>query len=176
MRLLTSWWVLCAAGIVSALLLNVAPLADAQTTVGGHIGLLVPWVTHAGGDTTSVFDSYSIGMPFGITVKGQGPLFVDFEFVPAVNQTPHGTTLTVDPGILYSLPKGFTVGLRAAFDFDPSRVGFIPLVNKGWKLHNQTGFFKKVFVEADVPIKFSRPPGGPATNPVTFATQFGLAF
>ena len=149
---------------------------QAQTTVGGHIGFLVPWVTRAGGETTSVFDSYSLGLPFGVSVQGQGRMFVDFEFIPTVNQSPHETTLTVDPGILYKLDHGFTVGLRAAFDVNSSRVGFVPLVNKSWKLRNQIGIFKTVFAEVDVPVKFSRPPGGAATNPVTFATQFGFGF
>jgi hypothetical protein len=35
-------------------------------------------------------------------------MFVDFEFIPTVNQTPHETTRTVDPGILYRLNHGFT--------------------------------------------------------------------
>jgi hypothetical protein len=156
--------------------------AHAQTTVGGHVGVLVPWITWAGGEngqTTTVFDYWSIGLPFGVTVRGQSRVFVDFEFVPAVTQIPHlthETTLTVDPGVLYRLDHGFTIGLRAAFDIDSSRVGFIPLVNKSWKLSNQNGFFKTFFAELDLPVKFSRPPGGPATNPVTLATQFGFGF
>jgi hypothetical protein len=148
----------------------------AQATLGGHVGFLVPWLTHAGGETTSVFDSYSFGLPFGVSVQGQGRMFVDFEFIPTVNQSPHETTLTVDPGILYKLNHGFTVGLRATFDINSSRVGFVPLVNKSWKLRNQIGIFKTVFAEVDVPVNFSRPQGGPATNPVTFATQFGFGF
>jgi hypothetical protein len=153
-----------------------APVASAQTTVGGHIGLLVPWVTHAGGSTTNVFDSYSLGLPFGITVKGTGRMFVDFEFIPTMSQNPRATTLTVDPGILWRLNHGFTVGLRGVFDVNTSQGGFVPLVNKSWTLRHGTGFFKTFFAEIDVPVKFSRPPGGPATNPVTFATQFGFGF
>lgn len=153
--------------------------ALAQTSVGGHIGVLVPWVTWQGGQTTTVFDYYSIGMPFGVTVRGQSRVFVDFEFIPTVSQVPHQThetTLTVDPGVLYKLDHGFTVGLRAAFDINSSRVGFVPLVNKSWKLTKGDGFFKTFFAEVDLPLKFSRPPGGPATNPFTIATQFGLGF
>lgn len=176
MRMPISWRVSCVAIIAVLLLAVAAQPACAQTTVGGHIGILVPWVTHSGGATTTVFDSYSIGMPFGVTIKGQSRFFVDFEFIPTVNQTPHETTLTVDPGVLCGLGHGFTVGLRAAFDVNSSRVGFVPLVNKSWGLRHQTGFFKTVFAEIDVPVKFSRPPGGPATNPVTFATQFGFGF
>jgi hypothetical protein len=149
----------------------------AQATVGGHLGFLVPWVTWEGGQTNTVFDSYSFGMPFGINVGAQGHrMSVDFEFIPTVSQSPHETTLTVDPGVLYKLDHGYTVGLRAAFDIDASRVGVVPLLNKSWKLREPIGVFKAVYAEIDVPVKFSRPPGGPATNPVTFATQFGFAF
>jgi hypothetical protein len=170
------WRILLLIGIVVVLLLGTAPLAKAQTTVGGHIGFLVPWVTRAGGENTTVFDSYSLGLPFGITVKGQGRFFVDFEFIPTVHQTPRETTLTVDPGILYRVGRGFTVGLRATFDVNSPRVGFVPLLNKSWKLGTGTNFFKTFFAEIDVPVTFSRPTGGPATNPTTFATQFGFGF
>jgi hypothetical protein len=36
--------------------------------------------------------------------------------------------------------------------------------------------FKAYFVEADLPVRFSRPVGAPATNAVTFAMYFGVAF
>ena len=176
MRRATVWRLRFFVVVAVALQAAAGAAVHAQTTVGGHIGILVPWITRAGGQNSTVFDSYSIGMPFGISIKGQGRMFVDFEFIPTVSQTPHQTTLTVDPGVLYSLNHGITVGLRAAFDVNSSRVGFVPLVNKSWKLRNDIGVFKTFFAEIDVPVKFSRPPGGPATNPVTFATQFGFGF
>jgi len=115
-------------------------------------------------------------MPFGISIKGQGRLFVDFEFIPTVSQTPHQTTLTVDPGLLCHVGRGFTVGLRATFNVNTPQIGFVPLVNKSWTLRDGTGFFKTFFVEMDIPVTFSRPTGGPATNPTTLATQFGFGF
>jgi hypothetical protein len=169
-------WVQCFLVMAIALLVVSPQSLHAQATVGGHLGFLVPWLTRSAGQTTTVFDSYSFGMPFGVSVQGQGRMFVDFEFIPTVSQTPHETTLTVDPGVLYKISHGFTVGLRAAFDINSSRVGFVPLVNKSWKFRNQVGVFKAFFFEVDVPVKFSRPAGGPATNPVTLATQLGFAF
>jgi hypothetical protein len=173
----------CFAVITVALQIAAGAAAHAQTTVGGHIGIGIPWVTWAGGpngETTNVFKSYTINVPFGVTIQGQGPVFVDFEFVPGVNQgPPHNTALTVDPGILYKLGHGFTFGMRAAFDVNTSRVGFIPLLNKSWPLHSQPSqksFFKTFFVELDVPVKFNRPPGERATNPVSLATQVGFGF
>jgi hypothetical protein len=36
--------------------------------------------------------------------------------------------------------------------------------------------FKAYFVEADLLVRFSRPVNAPATNAITFASQFGVAF
>jgi hypothetical protein len=49
------------------------------------------------------------------------------------------------------------------------------LVNKGWPI-TKPGLFKAYFVEADLPVRFDRPTGGPATTPVTFAMHFGVGF
>ncbi|HEY6251337.1 MAG TPA: hypothetical protein VI685_15375 [Candidatus Angelobacter sp.] len=155
---------------------SMAVPANAQITVGGHVGFVIPWVTHANGNTNTVFDNFAIGFPFGVTFKGQGRFAVDFEFVPSISTNPHEVTLTVDPGILWRLEHGFTTGVRIAFDVNSSRIGFIPLLNKSWKFKDQSHFFKAYFVEADLPVKFDRPTGGPATNSVTFATHFGLGF
>ena len=63
--------VICLAAFVAVFLSVATPSASAQTTVGGHIGILVPWVTRAGGNNTTVFDTFSLGLPFGISVKGK---------------------------------------------------------------------------------------------------------
>jgi hypothetical protein len=57
-----------------------------------------------------------------------------------------------------------------------SQFGFTPILNKSWQIKREGSFFKTYFVEADVPVRFNRPPGGPSTNPVTFAIHFGLGF
>ncbi|HWZ50686.1 MAG TPA: hypothetical protein VNW54_04400, partial [Granulicella sp.] len=49
--------------------------------LGGHIGLLFPLVTNAGGQTTTLSDQLSIGMPMGITLKGSGRTAFDLELV-----------------------------------------------------------------------------------------------
>ena len=167
---------LYSAAILLMALVCIAVPAHAQITVGGHVGFVIPWVTHANGNTTTQFDAYNIGFPVGVTFKGQGHFAVDLEMVPFVGQKPHETTLVVDPGILYSLEHGITLGIRAAFSVNSPQVGFIPLINKSWKFKDQSRFFKAYFVEADFPVQFSRPTGGPATNSITFATHFGLGF
>jgi hypothetical protein len=148
--------------------------AVAEDTLGGHVGVVFPLVTHAGGNTTSLSDIFTIGLPIGVTVKGPGRLAVDFEIVPTVQDSPRSVNLRVDPGLLVKLGHGFTYGTRLAFDINSSQFGFVPLINKSWPIKNN--FFKAYFVEADVPILFNRPPGGEATNPVTFAIHLGVGF
>jgi hypothetical protein len=153
-----------------------AASANAQITVGGHVGFVIPWVTRAGGTTTTIADRFQIGFPIGVTFKGQGHLALDLEMVPSIASNPQTVSLTVDPGAVWSLSHGFAVGMRMAFDVNSSQFGFIPLVNKGWDFKEPKGIFKRYFVEVDLPFKFNRPPGGPSTNPFTFATHFGLGF
>jgi hypothetical protein len=148
--------------------------ASAQDRLGGHVGFVLPLVTHAGGQTTTLGDNYSMGFPMGITVKGSGRLAFDMEFVPSVQNSPRQVSLTVHPGLVAGVGHGFSVGMRAAFDINSSQLGFTPLVNKSWPIEN--GFFKAYFVEAVVPVRFNRPAGGPNTNPVTFGLHFGLGF
>jgi hypothetical protein len=75
------------------------------TTLGGHIGYVLPMVTHSGGQTTNdLTDAFAVG----ITVTGSGRLAFDLEFVPQINtQKPRLTTLTVHPGLIYGLGHGF---------------------------------------------------------------------
>ncbi len=146
-------------------------------TVGGHIGFLLPLVTRSGGQTVSnLTEQFAVGFPVGITVKGTGRMAFDLEFVPQINTNPRQTTLTVHPGLIYSLGHGFGVGGRLAFVVDNPTWGFTPLVNKSWHIKHNNSLFKAYFVEADLPVRFSRPVGAPATNAVTFAMHFGVAF
>jgi hypothetical protein len=150
--------------------------AAAQGRIGGHVGFVLPLVTHAGGQTTNLGDNFTVGFPMGITVKGGGRLSFDMELVPSVQNSPRQVSLTVHPGLVAGVGHGFAVGMRAAFDVNSSQVGFTPLVNKSWPIESKSNFFKAYFVEADLPVRFNRPPGGPNTNPVTFALHFGVGF
>jgi hypothetical protein len=155
-------------------------LAQAQEdlTVGGHIGFVLPLVTRSGGQTiNNLADQFSIGFPLGITVKGSGRMAFDFEVDPFINTAaPRLTTLTVHPGLVWSLGHGWGVGARLAFDVNSASWGFTPLVNHSWPLKSNHGFFKTYFIEGDLPVRFNRPVGGPATDPVQLAVHFGLGF
>ncbi|HLJ30554.1 MAG TPA: hypothetical protein VKY85_27870 [Candidatus Angelobacter sp.] len=163
-----------AAGAIFAL--NLTAVAKAQDNIGGHIGFVIPWATHADGQTTTIFDNYTFGFPIGVTFKGTEHMNIDLEMIPFISQKPKQVTLTVDPGIVWSVSHGVGVGIRTAFNVNSSSWGFIPLVNKTWKFKQPVGLFKAYFAEVDLPIQFSRPTGGIATNSVTFATHFGLGF
>lgn len=165
----------CKTTVVAILSMFAVPLAKAQT-IGGHVGFVLPLVTTAGGQTTTLADNFSIGFPFGITVKGKGRGAFDMEFVPSIQDSPRKVSLTVHPGGVWSIGHGYAVGMRLAFDVNSSQFGFTPLLNKSWPIQSENGFFKAYFVEADLPVRFDRPTGGPATNPVTFAMHFGLGF
>jgi len=98
----------------------------------------------------------------------------DLELVPAIQDSPRNVTLTVHPGLIWNLGHNFGAGARLAFDVNSSQFGFTPLVNKSWPIKEH--YFKAYFVEAVLPVRFNRPPGGLSTNPVTFGIHFGVAF
>jgi hypothetical protein len=169
--------------VLATALAGSAPRAQAQEQeqkgprLGGHIGFVLPLVTDSSGNVNNLADAPAVGFPVGITVKGSGRLAFDLEFVPQINTTGQRlTSLTVHPGLIYGLGHGWAVGGRVAFDVNNPTWGFTPLVNKSWPIKRRNSFFKAYFVEADLPVRFSRPVNAPATNAVTFATHFGVSF
>jgi hypothetical protein len=155
-------------------LASAVPGARAQGNIGGHIGFVLPLVTHAGRNTTSLADNFSIGFPIGVTFKGKGRMAFDLEMVPGVQDHPRNTTFTVHPGLVWDLGHHWAAGIRAAFDVNSPSFGFTPLVNHSWPIKDS--FFKAYFVEAVLPVRFNRPTGGVYTTPVTFGLHFGLGF
>jgi hypothetical protein len=151
-------------------------LARAQTTVGGHVGVVLPLVTDTSGQTTDLASDFSIGFPVGITVKGTGRTIFDFEFISSIQDSPRNVTLTVHPGFLWNIGHGLAPGIRAAFVANSSTYGFTPLLNKGWPIKGKGQLFKAYFVEGDLPVRFNRPTGQPGTSAVGFALHLGLGF
>jgi hypothetical protein len=174
-----AWIVLAALATTVA---GIAPLAQAQDQedkkLGGHIGFVLPLVTRSGSQwINNTADQFSIGFPVGVTFKGGGRLVFDLEFIPFINTArPRQTTLTVHPGLIYNLGHNWGAGARLAFDVNSSSWGFTPLVNHSWPIKGEHSFFKAYFLEGDFPVRFNRTVGVPATDPVTFALHFGLAF
>jgi hypothetical protein len=100
--------------------------------IGGHIGIAVPllMVDHP---TKNFGDEKNIADPIGVTVKLNDQVAVDFEVIVAthINQGGKGTSLTVDPGIIYNAGP-VAAGLRVKWDIGgPPNIGIIPLINRG---------------------------------------------
>ena len=164
--------------VIGMLLGSMAPSMMAQTTMGGHIGVVLPLVTHVGGNTVNeVADNFSFGMPIGVTFKGQGRMAFDLELVPGFHTArPRQNTLTIHPGLVWALGHHFSAGMRVAFDVNSATWGFTPLVNHSWPIKSESGFFKAYFVEAVMPVRFNRAVTGPKTDAVGFAMHFGVGF
>lgn len=111
MRVRSFWIAMCAVAAVAS-----GPAASpvvAQNRLGGHIGFVLPLVTHANGDTTTISDDFVIGFPMGITVRKSDTFAFDLELVPAVQNDPLHVDLTVHPGFVAGLPGGWgALGVR----------------------------------------------------------------
>src|SRR5438093_10026340 len=79
----------------------------AEDTLGGHFGFVLPLVTRAGGETTTIGDRFKVGFPVGITIKTSDKVAFDLELVPTIQRTPYLVTLTVHPGVLFDLTNDF---------------------------------------------------------------------
>jgi hypothetical protein len=105
-------WIVLAA--VAVILAGRVTLAQAQNgiTMGGHIGFVLPLVTHSGGQTiNNTADQFSIGFPVGVTFKGSGRMAFDLELVPFINTAPlRQTTVLIHPGLVWSLGHGWGAG------------------------------------------------------------------
>jgi len=146
--------------------------AAAQDRLGGHIGAVFPLVNHVGGETTTVADDFTIGFPMGITIKTSDKWAFDLEFVPGIQNDPLNVSLTVHPGVIRALPRGWAAGLRIAFDVNQASWGFTPLVNKALAhAHNCTWF-----VEGVLPVRFQSDPNGGTRTAVGFAVHTGVGF
>jgi hypothetical protein len=149
--------------------------ARAQNSVGGHIGVAFPLVTRAGGETTTLGDSFTTAVPMGVTIKRAGSrLAIDFEIVPVVKNNPRKVDLTIHPGAIWDLRRGYAAGIRAAFDVNQSSWGFTPLLAKGFSIAQDSP--TKFFVEFDLPVRFQKPTPGKTVTAVTFAVHTGISF
>src|SRR5438270_2868990 len=144
-----------ATAIIAGFIATMVPTAKAQDSVGGHIGFVLPMVTRAGGQTTNdLADNFAVGFPMGITLKGHGRTAFDFEMVPMIHTTgSRANSLTIHPGMVWSLGHGFGAGMRAAFDVNSATWGFTPLVNHSWPIRSEKGFFKAYLFEAVMPVR-----------------------
>jgi hypothetical protein len=144
----------------------------AEDKLGGHFGFAVPLVTNAQSQTTTVSDEFIAVFPMGITVKRSDRFAFDLELAPAVHSNPRHIDLTIHPGLLYGLGRGWTAGGRLAFGVESATWGFTPLLNRSlFTLGDAT-----VFGEMDLPVRFKEDSKGVGYTSVGLAIVFGLAF
>jgi hypothetical protein len=157
------------------LLLFVFGLALPGTTraddrLGGHFGAVLPLVTRAAGETTTIGDQFKIGFPMGITVKTADKWAFDMELVPVVTSD-RFVSLTVHPGVIHGLANSFAAGLRMAFDVREASWGFTPLVNRSFPAGPVA-----YFIEGVVPIRFQQDAAGKGQTAIGFGVHVGVAF
>lgn len=159
--------------LVAGFLLAPAATASAQDRLGGHFGFVIPLVTRADGVTTTVGDDFKIGFPTGITVKKTGNVAFDLEFVPVIQNSPLSVSLTVHPGVIFSLQNSYAAGVRMAFDVNAASWGFTPLLARSFPLN---GGACSLFAEVDVPIRFQENAAGRSVTALTVAAHVGIGF
>ena len=147
--------------------------ASAQNRLGGHMGFLLPLVSHGNGTTTTISDDFVIGFPVGITVKKSDAFAFDLELVPVIQNSPLNISLTVHPGVIAGLSNGWGAGVRMAFDVNQPSWGFTPLLNHGLMT---VGKDATLFGELVVPIRFQSPGPGRTTTSIGLGVHFGVAF
>lgn len=150
----------------------------AQNDIGGHIGTVLPLVSVADGQTSSIADNLVAGFPMGITVKTNYNLAFDLEVVPFLDENAV-TNVIFHPGVLMGLTDGFTFGIRGAFETEGS-YGITPLLNKAFPFPSDPDTV--FFVEVVLPIRFYQAAPeyqGAAVNvtkSAALAVHFGVGF
>jgi hypothetical protein len=158
--------------IMTATLVLPTP-AGAQDRLGAHFGAVLPLVTRANGDTTTIADDFKLGFPMGVTVKTSNQWAFDLELVPVIDDNPLFVSLTVHPGIIRSLSGGYAAGLRMAFDVNQASWGFTPLVNRALPVRGHAYAF---FIEGVVPIRFQQDASRANHTSVGLALHLGVGF
>jgi hypothetical protein len=147
--------------------------ASAQNRVGGHMGFVLPLVSHANGTTTTISDDFVIGFPMGITVRKSDKFAFDLELVPNIQNDPLNVTLTVHPGVVAGLGNGWGAGARMAFDVNQPSWGFTPILNHGL---TSVGKSATLFGELVVPVRFQSHGPGNTTTSVGLGIHLGIGF
>lgn len=162
--------VLC---VLAVIMFIGSPVAvRAENRLGGHFGFVIPLVNRAGGETTTVADDFVVGFPTGITVKKNDKVAFDLEFVPVIQNSPLNVDLTVHPGVIFSLPNRFALGLRMAFDVNKASWGFTPLLNRSFPINSGASFF----TELVLPIRIQSDSRGSNQGSVGFGIHLGVGF
>lgn len=144
---------------------------------GYHFGVVQPIMVIQNGETHLLNEQnfYEIGFPIGLTLHTGGKVLFDLEFVPflkpyANSDKAYETHLLFHPGVLFPISKGFTFGMRAAFDMGTNQFGFTPLINQVVS----KGLNHVFFIELVAPGRFG--PEKDSGYAQAFALHLGFGF
>jgi len=151
----------------------VVSTASAQNRLGGHMGFVLPLVSHGNGTTTTISDDFVIGFPMGVTIRKSDNFAFDLELVPNIQNDPLNVTLTVHPGVVAGLRNGWGAGARMAFDVNQPSWGFTPILNHGLM---KAGKDATLFGELVVPIRFQSRGPGDTTTSIGLGVHIGVGF
>lgn len=96
--------------------------------LSGHAGVVGPLAVFQGGDTTTLAERFTIGIPVGIGVKIRPQLTFDMELVLLISDSKN--SLLVDPGVIWNFSGTWSAGLRFAVNTESEAWGFTPLLNR----------------------------------------------
>jgi hypothetical protein len=161
------WWLAGAAPTFAAEASAEKPIEGIVDRLGGHVGVVLPLVVFQGGDTTTIADKFTIGIPFGVGVKIRPTLIFDMELVPLISDS--RTNLVVHPGLIYNFYGPWAAGLRFAIETNGDSWGFTPLISRNlFEIADGVN----LFAELDIPIRAVKD----ADTAVAIATHFGIGF
>jgi hypothetical protein len=171
MRNRTSYAAILAALCIVGIAVPSAAWADPPKRIGGHVGFVIPLVSHSGGQTTTVADNFVIGFPTGFGLKKFGRAAIDMEVVPVLQNQPRHMSLELHPGVVFGVSPNVAAGIRAAFDVEGEAWGFTPLVNRTLYVAET----HSVFGEVVVPVRFHDAPNGSRSS-VGLGVHIGIGF
>ena len=168
-------WIIRSATAQDSLLVATPPTPK---VAGYHIGVVQTLFAANQREITWLDQSnfYSIGFPMGITFNSGGKSKFDLEFVPSLKpyagqeDKPYEVHFLVHPGVLFPMQKGWTFGLRAAFETGDGVWGFTPLLNKSFHGNGHSSFF----IELVAPGRFG--PGKDSGYTQLLGLHLGVGF
>ncbi len=139
--------------------------------ITGFVGIVHPLITLSNSETSFNFkDYYTVGMPIGINLWKNERIGFSFEIVPTLKSDSNiskVSNITIHPGILVRLKKGYTFTGRMAFETN-GRYGFTPVFTKTIKKFKDYSYY----ISTPMPVRF----GNDHEPSLTVGVQFGIAF
>lgn len=137
---------------------------------GGHVGAVMPLLSHSGGVTTIGHSTPSV--PLGLTLKTGGQWAFDMEIVSVAGKAGADRSLLLHPGAIRANSRSMAVGFRAALMTNGEAWGFTPLVNRSLVRVGPV----QTFAEGVMPVRFQKIAHEPRQASVGFGIHVGVGF